>query len=197
MLTFNLKSIVLGFMFFIPGLMANKSPTPYNTWQIKSWFIVATEGFSPTWYPDGKGHSIACGYNDWGPKYRNQRRAKIAHYLKGGLTVSEAVEISVGELNSFKPRNPHSDKYVDLAARFYGYQAGFYPSYNQMNGCCGSKNGCAYSKAKTTEENNNVRKSHNRKLKFIKALRDHNWDVVNSMMVEFRSQKAEIERRFR
>lgn len=184
-------------MFIIPGLTANKSPTPYNTWQIKSWFLVATEGFSPEWYPDGNGYSIACGYNDWGPKYRKQRRAKIAHYLKGGLTVSEAVEIGVGELNSFKPKKPHLDKYVDLAARLYGYQTGFYPNYNQMNGCCGGTKSCSYSKAKTAEGNMNVRKSHNRKLKFIKALRDHNWDTVNTMMVEFKAQKLIVESQYK
>ena len=170
----------------LPVLSSSKSPCPYSLYQIKAWVIGGSEGFKSTWYPDGvtkdgkQKYSIGHGYNDWG---MDKRRWKIGKYLKDGLTWEESLEISMGELSSYK--TGHTDLYVDLAFRLHIYNVGNCKSIKGLRGCCGSSVGCGASAR-------NVRDSHNPRRKLEYALASHDFGKVVELVDFFRQKRDEV-----
>jgi len=131
-------------------------------------------------------YAIGCGYNDYGT---SERRKAIASYLKDGLTFSEAVEISLAELEKRYSGN-HTDPYTKLAFQLHAYKTGRSVKSNfDLLGCCGGKGHCGSDKG-------NVVKSHTEARKFEYALASHDFDTINEMGAKFKTRKEMIERRY-
>lgn len=179
-----MRNLSLILCFILPSFLKTGGPA-FTVYEMKILYLLACEDMRTTWYPDGKGHAIGLGYNDWGTK---KRRWAIAKYTKGGLTLAEAKEITLAELAKY--RTGQKDQFIDLAFRFHIYNTGSCKSINDLKGCCKAKVGCG-------SPNEDVRKSHNPRRKFEYALATHNWEYVNKKMAEYQKKAAFISSKYK
>ena len=163
---------------------------PYSPYESLVWEIKANEGYKSWWYRDGVGqngkqaYSIGFGWNDLGQK----RRAEIKEFTKDGkVAFEEATQITLLELKKYGTL--HKDPWKDIALKLYAYNCGLGnnpKNPNRLGRCCGAKWNCG-------NRDKNVRKSHNRRRTFERALWNRDWLILSQMSEENRKKVIRIQ----
>lgn len=151
----------------------------YTPYELMMTYTKAHEGYSETWYKDGKvkngkiSYSIGYGINDHACKDRRHEIRKT--YMVGNETNKELASKAVADyFKDKKKRLNESDIFKETASLLHIYNRG---SFKHIGRCCGKKSGIGCG-----SPNRDIKASHTKRRKFEYALWHHNIEYVKCEM---------------